>query len=482
MHLMSKHFAAVLIVFPLILQLSNNCSGQKTDVVITLRSAEPPTVEVQGRTAGNTSRNFSIVRDYAGTSDLADRVSNIVLEDREGQTVAFRQFVPGEYVAERDFVSWRYRMDLTPRKRPAAAAQTSWISGDRGLLFLDDLLPISATKPGNDLDVRIELPTGWWATSEKSFKTTNARKVAILVSKAARKQQINVGNILIDIAILDGWRFVDQDVSNFSREIIDNYRKSFGDLPVTQAAIYILPFPMKVEPGNWEGDTRGTTTVLVSSDMPFQTQSVQRLHEQLRHEIFHLWFPNSISLSGNYDWFYEGFGLYRSLKLGVELNRLRFDDYLDTLGRAITIDSMLTDRRSLLDASSARSSGVDTVIYARGMLAALLTDVETMKRRDGKEDVSTILRKLFNKYRMPAATESGNTAVLGIIDLPSVTRFVSGVERVDWANELKPMGIETVSENSLTSLRVAGHPTSSQKKFLDKLGYNNWRKLTPASK
>jgi len=479
---MSKHFAAVLIVFPLILQLFNNCSGQKTDVVITLRSVEPPTVEVLGRTAGNTSRNFSIVRDYAGIADLADRVSNIVLEDREGQTVAFRQFVPGEYVAESDFVSWRYRMDLTPRKRAAAAAHTSWISGDRGLLFLDDLLPVAATKTGSEVDVHIELPAGWSVTSDKSLKTTNAGKVAMLVSKTARKQQINVGNTLIDVAILDGWKYTDRDVSNFIAEIFDSYRRSFGDLPVKTAAIYLLPFPAKVDPGSWEGDTRGITTVLVSSDMPFQTQSVQRLHEQLRHELFHLWFPNAISLSGNYDWFYEGFALYQSLKLGVELNRLRFDDYLDTLGRAITIDSMLTDRRSLLDASSARAGGGDTVVYARGMLAALLTDVQTMTHKRGREDVSTILRKLYENYRMPAATESGNSAILSVIDLPAVTGFVSGSEEVDWANELKPIGIEVVSENNIRSLRVATDLKSSQKKFLDKLGYNNWRKLAPASK
>jgi len=480
---MSKHFAAAVLVFPLILQLLNNSSGQTTDVVIKIRSDDPPTVQIQGRTAGtDSSRNFSILRDYAGISDLADRVSNIMLEDRDGRSVAFRQFVPGEYVAERDFVTWRYMMNLSPRKRPPASAHTSWIGSDGGLLFLDDLLPVAVAKLGNEINVSFQLPSGWSSTSQKTFKTVNAGRIAVLISRAARKHLVSVGDSSIDIEILGEWKFNDEKVTEFTQQVFSEYRRMFGDLPSKSVSVYLMPFPTQVDVGNWEGDTRGDTVVIVSSDMPFQTQSVQRLHEELRHEIFHLWFPNALSLSGNYDWFYEGFALYQSLKLGVALNRLRFDDLLDTLSRAITIDSMLTDRRSLVEASSARISGSDTVVYARGMLAALLTDILTIRRSGGKNDVSTILRKIYEKYRMPAAAEEGNASILRRIDLPAVTQLVTSGERVTWANELKPVGIDAIVENNVTTLRVATDLKSSQKKFLDKLGYNNWRKLAPAPK
>jgi predicted metalloprotease with PDZ domain len=371
-------------------------------------------------------------------------------------------------------------MNLAPGKRPTASAHTSWIGRDQGLLFLEDLLPVAAAKSGNEVNVRVQLPAGW-SSSEQNFKTTNVGKTVVLITRAARNQQVNVGASSIDIEILGEWKFDDQMVAEFAKQIFGEYRKSFGELPTKNASVYLLPFPTKVDPGNWEGDTRGNTVIVLSSDMPFQTQSVQRLHE-LRHEIFHLWFPNALSLMGNYDWFYEGFALYQSLKLAVALNRLRFDDLLDTLSRAITIDSMLTDRRSLLDATTARFSSGDTVVYARGMLAALLTDIQTMKRSGGKNDVSTILRKIYEKYRVPAVAEEGNSAVIRAIDLPSVTRFVTTSERVEWASELKPLGIEAISENNVTTLRVAADLSSSQKKFLDKLGYNNWRKSAPASK
>jgi predicted metalloprotease with PDZ domain len=143
---------------------------------------------------------------------------------------------------------------------------------------------------------------------------------------------------------------------------------------------------------------------------------------------------------------------------------------------------MLTDRSTLLDASSTRFSGGDTAVYARGMLAGLLTDIHTIERSGGKQDVSTVLRKIYEKYRIPSTEEDGNAAVLRIIGAPAVTRFVTKGERVDWVGELKPVGIDVVSENNITTLRVTKDLGSSQKKFLDKLGYNNWRKLASAPK
>ena len=114
--------------------------------------------------------------------------------------------------------------------------------------------------------------------------------------------------------------------------------------------------------------------------------------------MFHLWLPNAVNLSGHYDWFYEGFALYESLKSGVALNRIRFDDYLDTLWRAYTFDSAFASRPSLIDASANRSAGGDTDLYARGMVIAFLTDLELMRTSGGKNNIETLLGNLFEKY------------------------------------------------------------------------------------
>src|SRR6185295_3042305 len=153
------------------------------------------------------------------------------------------------------------------------------------------------------------------------------------------------------------WLFSDDEMATMAASIFKEHERVFGAVSVSEFCIGVRRFPIPVVTGNWEAETRGNNITIISSDMPFKSQSLQRLHEQLRHEIFHLWIPNGIRLAGNYDWFYEGFALYVSLKSGVLLNRIRFEDFLDTLARAYTLDSFQNPRISLIDASKKRWSG-----------------------------------------------------------------------------------------------------------------------------
>ena len=477
---MSKHLSAVLVALPLILQIFNNSFGQKSEIEITIDAATA-SAAIQGRTTDATSRNFSILREYAGTPNLAARVSNIILEDNLGRSVAFKQFIPGEYVAESDFSSWRYLMKLAPSAFASSAAHTSWIGSDSALLFAQDLLPTFVTARGASTLVKVNAPPGWQVFGDLSAGSQPASSGAMFLSKSARVIDISPSDSSLRMVVTGEWKFTDQQAAAFFKEIYGEYSKLFGGSPTKAANLFLVPFPTKVAPGDWEADTRGNTVTVVSSDMPFGTQSIQRLHEQFRHEIFHLWIPNGLKLSGNYDWFYEGFALYESLKLGVSLNRIRFDDYLDTLGRAMTIDSMMSDRGSLLDASNARSAN-NTIIYARGMLAAYLADIEILKRSRGKQDIVDILRTLFQANRATSEHQDGNNAVLSAIDSNVVREFVSGSRSVDWNQVSNELGIEAAVRPGSITLAVTAKPSSAQKRLLDKLGYNNWRKLPVGSK
>jgi len=472
---MSKHFAAVFLALPLILQIFNNCSAQETDVNITVRSISPPIAEIRGRQAqSSVQKNFSILRDYAGFSGLADRISDIRLEGKTGNPVAFKQFIAGEYVTAGEFALWSYKIDLSPLKRPYAAAHVSWIGNENGLLFLNDVLPLGSIKDCSTLKVKIEMPDGWAVIGDQNMSVACSEPGAFFLAKRYR-QPIVGDKTPLDVTIAGEWKFSDQQATDFVREIFEEYTKTFGGVPKRRSHVYIAPFPVSVSSENWEADTRGNSVVILSSDMPFQTQSVQRLHEQLRHEIFHLWMPNSINLSGSYDWFYEGFALYESLRLGVHLNRLRFDDYLDTLSRAMTIDTAMTSRPSLIEASKSRASGNDTLLYARGMLIAFLTDLKMLANSGSKRNVDDLLRSIYEKYRDPRDRTDGNEAILQAIGDTEIKRYVETSEPIAWTSVLKTFGIEKLDQPGSSILKVVQDPSSSQKKLLDKLGYNNWR-------
>lgn len=468
-------FSTLFVAFLLILQTFNNCSGQDIEAVIAVGRPSPQTVEIRGRFRANVGRHFVIRRQYSGISGLAERVSEVVLEDKDGTSIAYKQFIPGEYVADGDITSFKYRMDLGPLAAETAAAHTSWLNGSVGLLFLDDLLPlIPGKKETVFAKVDLEMPGGWTtAGGTSSLAAADVSKAAFAIGKGLR--YITTSSTDIRVVTEGEWKFADADASHFAEEIYGEYRKLFGGAP-NNAIVFLTHFPQNVGFGRWEGDTRGSTVTIVSSDMPFRTSSVQRLHEQLRHEIFHLWLPNSVSLTGNYDWFYEGFALYQSLKTGVALNRLRFDDLLDTLSRAYTIDSSLMNRRSLIDLSANRISGGDTELYSRGMIVAFLTDLELMQRSGGKQDVGSILRRIFEQYRIGTRNEEGSAAVLKAIGLPDIKRYVEGTERIIWADDLRSAGIEPTQNGAVTTLSVVSKPSGRQRELLGKLGYNNLRR------
>lgn len=471
--------------------LSFNIShAQDLEAAIKVESFSPPVVSVRGRYLKDEAKNLAFLREYAGTENLAERFTAVAVTDRNGQAIGLKELVPGEYLAESDFNAFSYTVNLEIPGKASAAAHISWISRDIGVLMLDDLLPQTGGKRAR---ISFDLPDGWKiASADKEaakggFEIDNVERSVFVLGSNLRERDVDIEGFDLRVLFSDVRQFSDDEAAVMAREIYNGYRKLFGAQASQKAQINLLKFPVAVSPGTWEADTRGSTVTILSADMPFKTQSAQRLHEQLRHEIFHLWMPNGINLSGNYDWFYEGFALYQALKSGVKVNRIRFEDFLDTLSRAHSIDSMQSRRISLIDASKNRWNGANTQVYARGMLAAFLCDIAVLQNSKGKRSVEDILRKLYDGHGFSKPGQDGNTAVLNLLSSylelrPIVDKYVKGSEKIAWQKDLLAAGIESTEENFLTRLKVVPKPTGRQKDLLDRLGYNNWRKLTPVSK
>jgi hypothetical protein len=494
---MSKLLKAILLPglpLLLILQLFNISFSQSVSATITVSEANLTSVSVVGKfeaSSGAGPRNLWFLKDFAGYDRLGERISDMAVTERTGQTVSMRQLIPGEFLAASDFQNWSYKIDLSPPNAQAAAAHVSWIGADRGIVMLDDVLPQVGAK--GDVVVEFVLPPEWkiYTTERKigdnRFAIKNPEKAVFIVGKGLRTKAIAHDRFAIDLVIEGNWQFSDNDAVLISREILSRYKDLFGADPTDVIQVVLMKFPQWARSGSWEADTRGSTVTVLSSDMPFKAQSLQRLHEQLRHEIFHLWIPNGVNLSGNYDWFYEGFALYISLKNGVLMNRIRFDDFLDTLSRAYMIDSFQNPRLSLIEASRRRWSGGNTTVYARGMITAFLCDLALLRRSKGKMDASNIVKEILEKYRSQETAAVGNEAALGVMKKyaelsPIVENYVRGNEAIDWKADLADAGIVAEEQNAVTALKTVEKPNGHQKEMLDKLGYNNWRKLTEISK
>lgn len=478
---MSTHFRPYYLIFVALIQILHfftNCAGQHIDAKVVIDPGSPQIAHVSGRFTGpsttSASRNLLFIRTYAGFAGLGERIRDVVLRDSHGQTVSYQTALAGEYVAVSEFTDWNYSVDLTPRKEQTASAHISWLTNDRGILMFGDLLPVFGAN-GSRVSARIVLSTA----KDIEINSNDIDNEVAAIGTELRSYSARHGDSQFRFEISGSWLFSDEDVKKFADDIHGYYRNVFVTDPAKDVSIRIVRFPADVQPGVWQADTRGGNITLVSSDMPFKTQSLQRLHEQLRHEMFHLWFPNGVNLSGNYDWFYEGFALYSSLKLALSQNRIRFEDFLDTLSRAHAIDSRQVDRLSLVTASGNRFNGSETYIYARGMVTAFLCDLVLLNHSKGKSSVFDVLREIYTRHKYPAPRVDGNTAVISIMRkhselFPIVDKYIDGSSGIEWANELSLAGIEHTKNGLAVKAKLNGR----QKDLLNSLGYNNWQRLS----
>lgn len=483
-----RKLSLTIAVCVIILQLFNNSSAQNLEANIKLESIESPILRVEGKFSENrTSENWTFLNSHAGTQNLGERISDFSLIDKAGSKVAVKKLISGEYLAEDFAVSFSYKIDLSRKEKISSMAHISWVSDKNSLMFLDDLLPqfgknVSA-KINFDLPNDLKITGNEKLLAKNSFEVADVEKAVFYVGENWREKEI--GNLKL---IISGeWQFSETEAVEAASEILAEYRKIFGEIPNSKAQVFVLRFPAGTPHGNWEAETRGTNVVILSSDMPFKNQSIQRLHEQFRHEFFHFWMPNNLALSGNYDWFYEGFALYQSLRTGVELNRLRFEDFLDTLTRAYNLDSFQSQRKSLIEISKNRWSGGNSQVYARGMLVAFLCDLAILRESKGKKSLTDVLREIYQKHQKPNKEIDGNEAVINILESRRelkiiVEKYIKGAENIAWQTDLEAFGIESIEQNSFTKLSVKSKLSGRQKDLLDKLGYNNWRKLVQKSK
>lgn len=431
-------------------------------------------------------KNLSFLKQVIGAPDLGLRISDLAARDRAGNTLQLRRFDSTEFAAETLIGTFSYKVDLSPMRDPRSAAHASWLADESGLLMLEDLLPQPTASGSRQAEIILTTtPSNWKiltsgdTTGLIPFRVTDVSRTVFVIGKELRDRTGPT-----DVSIAGTWHFSDAEVGAMADGIFTEYRRIFGGQPMETPRVVLLPFPQSnVAAGTWEAETRGSTVLLLSADTAFKGQSLQRLHEQLRHELFHLWLPNGVNLKGRYDWFYEGFALYQSLKTAVAMNQIRFDDFLDTLSRALNIDRIQPVRRSLIAASNDRWNGAETQLYARGMAVAFLCDIAILQESGGKKSVETVFRQLYSMHKFPASHVDANEAVLKALGkFPGteaiVGSYIKGDRSIDPDRHLGSAGIENPTGASRITLRVKEKPNGRQKALLDKLGYNNWRKLT----
>lgn len=459
-------------------------SAQSLDVKIKVEPGSPARVHVEGLRAGDTSawsfRNF-----YGSASGLAERVENFALFDESGASVAVKKLSPGEFTSEKPVSRFSYDFKLDPPAFVNDSSHISWLTTDRGLLMLSDLLPLPLT----DAKVKLLLPAGWKVSTTEagsiaaSFDASDAERAVFAVGRDLRERRGRVGGMTFTLATAGDWAFSDEEAANSVEEILKVHQEAVGSALRRGPVIVLLPLPQVNAAGNlWSAETRGATVVLLSGRLPSKLAAKAQLDGALTHELFHLWVPNGLALEGEYDWFYEGFTNYMALRAGMLRGQLTFQDYLNALGRAY--DSYRTARGpkevSLPEASQSRWSGSTALVYHKGMLVAFLYDLSLMRQTDCKNSLSEVYRELFRRYGRGEKSADGNRAVIESLGRAPgmrgfVERYVEGSSEIILSPAIEAFGLKLETGGARTHVGVADSLDSAQRELLRKLGYNESR-------
>jgi hypothetical protein len=442
---------------------------------------------------------------YAGVLNLGSRIEGLRLFDAAGAEVSNRKLAPGQFQATAPATRFHFEAKVAAPTRAADASRVSWLSAERGLLMLRDLLPARSSGVAADrhatesVVVRLVLPPGWVAYSnydrngEGEFESADADLAVFAVGKNLRVTTGAVSGIKLDLVLAGEWAFADAEAIELASKVLKAHREVFGAPPSRQVTLILFPFSQNGVADKWSAETRGSSVTLLSGRLPSKVAALAQLSVPLTHEFLHFWVPNGLTLAGDYDWFYEGFTVYQAARISVRLDLLTFQEFLNAISRAYDGYSFGPDhdRWSLVEASKRRWTAGELSVYSKSMVVAFLYDLNLRSLSRNKHSLDDVYRNLFREYHNEEARArggagfqqgqgiDGNEAALHALGFYSGMQnfgrsFISTAAAINLKELLAPFGLRAETFGLRTRISVSESLTRQQSDLLHDLGYNDY--------
>lgn len=469
--------------------LAITAGAQSLTVRLKVVSLSPAVIRIEGDTQQSFDTWF--FRDsYGRLSGLGGRVANFSVADALGKSGAVRQLAPAEYKSERPVSHFNYDVHVAEPANPMDESHVSWLNELGGYLMLADLLPLNVTarKPGAAVLLEIQLPVRWGVASSipasaiGRYEVLDAASAVFFVGRDLHVKRKQLGRSGFLLATIGDWPFSADSVIAIAEKIIKDHQRHVGFELRENAVLMLAPFSNQVGAERWTAETRGGNVTLVLGRNSPANVLLSRLGVVLTHELFHLWVPGALDLSGDYAWFYEGFTLYQALRCAVRLGFVDFQEYLSTMARVY--DSYLAtvdrDRLSLVEASQGRWTGASSLIYDKGMLLAFLCDLSLRAASGNRRTLDDFYRNIFREQQHLAGRDGTETLISLLNQTPGAeqfaSRYLSTPASVSLESELPAYGLMIESSNNRRQLMVGPRLSNQQRQLLQSLGYRVARK------
>jgi hypothetical protein len=443
-------------------------------------------IEVSGELNQNT--NSWVFRDtYGQATGLGARIRDFTVIDDAGNIDRPVANGFGQFNSAISARKYAFFVKAAAPAVPEAAVYASWVSNQDALLMLGDLMPLAARgseTTSTSLELKLMVPAGWAvSTAETStrsnlFAVEDVASAVFAVGADLRELTTKPAGINTRVSLSHSWAFADSELLKQVNDILLEHARIMEPSLIGRAAVVLLPFPATQPPQRWSAETRGHTVILLSGRQPAKGPALSQLSVSLTHELLHLWVPNALKLKGSYDWFYEGFTVYRSICVGVKLGYLEFQDYLNAIARAFDEyeGQQGRDANSLLKLTEKRWAGAERLLYSKGLLVAFLYDLNLRFKTGNKQSLADVYKYLTGEPPKLMTGADGNRFVVqalcsfGKMD-EFVTRYIESASQIDLAKDLAPFGMAVDRGPVRTRVGVAGRLDARQKALLQKLGY-----------
>lgn len=476
-------FPIQIVCFLLVLGCQPEAQSQTLRAELTARPSAPARVHVELEFPAEVDA-LSFRNSYGGVLGLAERIGSIQANSSSGGAVKVEKRAPGEFKLSGKAGKVSYEVDLAEPARLENMSHISWLNSERGLLMPADLLPRSLEGPGKFSEVRMHfrLPSGWSISANvepanDGFLSNNPDTAVFLIGRDLQTKNKEIGSTKLKFATAGKWPFSTDDAVKAAAKILQEYSTVTAFPLKNDATLMLIPFASAVGPERWTAEARGNAVVLLMGNQGKRRARLNRLGILLSHELFHLWVPNSLSLEGDYDWFFEGFTLYQALLADVKLGLISFRDYLDTIARVYRSYLAIPDRDrlSLIEVSERRWTTSSSLVYDKGMLVAFIYDLALRHDSNCGASLHDIYRELFRSTT--TRQENANETIIKILNRPGTNRvvreYVEGRNPLDLESQLTQYGLDIRSSGLTPRLSVRSDLSHSQRRLLKCLGHRD---------
>jgi len=440
-------------------------------VSLTFSTSSEIQVHVQQSVA---TKSWSFTNAYAGVLGLAERVKQLQATTPD---ISIKKIATGEYRSDKGVAEFSYRVQL-PDLRGQDLTHSTWLTDSYGYLMLADLLPQSSE--GVLTDLELSMPADWEAYStnrslgNNRFSLSEPENAIFFVGKGLKGERKTIAGMELGIVSAGQWSFANEKVMDVAAKVFKEYLEITG-FRLSKALVMIAPAPYPTA-SNWRAETRDGSIVLVLNPTANVKNWLGQLGVIFTHEMLHFWVPNSLSLKGSYDWFFEGFTLYQALCTALKLKLINFREYLDTLARVYDSYLSYQDSWSLMEASERRWTNTFPTVYDKGMLVAFLYDLSVRSESGGSTTLAARYRQLFALRGTEGA--DANEVIIKLLNTSTrasaLTReYVESTTPLQLEQLLSPYGLSLDATGKTSRLTVMKDLTGNQKKLLRSLGYRD---------